>query len=119
MSNRTRGGAKSLTSLAPIFELDQFQYQSFVTTWLRKEVANDRSPTKTLMRVAGAAHGTAKNWLQGTATPNGLHLARLRASYPQFNSELRKLEGMERDLDPMFERALNEFIQRRISERKE
>jgi len=26
---------------------------------------------------------------------------------------------MERDHDPLFERALNEFIQRRISERKE
>ena len=97
---------------APVFDLDQFQYQSFVTTWLRREVANDRSPVKSAAQVAGAGLGTAKNWLNGTATPNGLHLARLRASYPRFDAELRRLEGMERDLDPMFQRALNEFIQR-------
>ena len=101
---------------APVFAIDQFQFQSFVTTWLRREVANDRSPTKTTARVAGSAIGTAKKWLDGTSTPNGLHLARLRAAFPAFRAELDKIEGMERELDPMFERALQEFIQRRMKE---
>ena len=106
-----------MTSLAPVFELDQFQYQSFVTTWLRREVANDRSPVKRLAQVAGSSTAAAKHWYGGRTTPSGLHLARLRASYPQFDGELRRLEGLERDHDPLFERALNEFIIRRMREK--
>lgn len=118
MANRFRGRAKTLNALAPVYDLDQFQYQSLVTEWLRKEVANDRSPVKHLAKIAGTSTAAAKHWYGGRATPSGLHLSRLRSAFPQFDSELRRLEGMEHDHDPLFERALNEFIARRIQERE-
>lgn len=108
--NWTRGRPNNMGQLAPIFDLDQHEYQSFVTTWLRKEVANDRSPVKALAEAAGSSVAAAKHWHGGDATPQGIYMSRLRARFPRFDAEMRRLEGMQSEMSPEFGRALNEML---------
>ena len=99
-----------MNALAPCFALDQNGYQSFFTDLLREEVANDNSAAKRLAVIAGCSIATAKNWLTYKATPHGLHLARLRASLPNVDAELRRIEGLYNEFDPEAERRLNELL---------
>lgn len=113
-SSRTVPRAKTLNSLAvkqaPVFDIDQHQYQTFVTTHLRKEVSNDRSPVKSLAEAAGSSLAAAKHWIANQSTPNGIYMSRLRARFPEFNAQMRRLEGMLFDADPEFNSAFNDLM---------
>ena len=46
---------------------------------LRNELGGSRRATKTIMRWTGVSDNTARSWLNGRASPNGLHLLQLAA----------------------------------------
>lgn len=49
---------------------------------LRDELGASRRATKTIMRWTGVSDKTARSWLQGRASPSGLHVVALTARSP-------------------------------------
>jgi hypothetical protein len=73
-------------------------YESMVAEAIRRELGGSRGAIKTLMRRTRASARTAKNWLSGTAGPNGVHLVELmRTSDIVFEAVLR-MAGREKEL---------------------
>lgn len=99
------------TARAPIFELTQQEYGARVCGVIKRCAANENKPAAWLAVVAGCTVGTAQNWLDGTSTPNGLYLTRLRSQLPELAAELRRLETMEAELHPDAQRLASEIAQ--------
>lgn len=103
-------GSKVLTAVAvaaPVFQINQGQYQGVVKGALRLAFVNEKYPVKKIAQIADTSEATAKNWWEGRSTPIGLHLLRLIATVPELQSEVRRLTAMESALDPSFERELH------------
>ena len=60
---------------------------------LREELGATRRATKTVMRWASVSDTTARAWLQGRASPSGLHLIALAAQSRPVMFVLLKLTG--------------------------
>lgn len=103
---------------APIYGIDQAEYRQRVTDHLRLVFSNERHAAKRVAEIAGATVHAARNWLDSRCAPGGFHLSRLRAAIPELDAELRRLEGMEADNDPMFARELADLM-RRYNERQQ
>lgn len=110
-----RGSRMSAVAVAPIYGLDQRQYQRTVNRTLRLVVSNERNAAKRIADIAGTTLHAAKNWLSDRCTPGAFHLARLRAAFPELDSELRRLEGMDAENDPAFARELADLMRRHFS----
>jgi len=95
---------------APILRLSKAEAVSALVLPLRLAVAESRAPAKALARLAGCNPAAAKNWLQGRAAPNAVHLLTLLARVPEFQGEVRRLAGMEGAGEPGVERALAELV---------
>lgn len=102
-------GAKVLPD-APVFQINQGEYQKRITGALRLAFVNDRFPVKKIAELADANEATAKNWWEGKSTPLGLNLLRLMATVPELHAEVRRLMAMGSDLDPMFEREMSKLV---------
>lgn len=96
------------TALA--FEIGQNEYTGLVRDALQRAFGRERHAIKRLATVANSNERTAKNWLEGRATPGGLHMLRLMATVPEFQAEVRRLTGMQSDMDPEFERELHDLF---------
>ncbi len=62
---------------------------------LQEELGASRRATKTVMRWAGVSDTTARAWLQGRASPSGVHLLALAAHSHLVMIVLLKLTGHE------------------------
>lgn len=49
-------------------------YASLIRQALRDELGGSRAAAKSIMRWTGASNRTARNWLNGAASPSGYHL---------------------------------------------
>jgi hypothetical protein len=67
---------------------------------------------KVIARVAGASPQAAKNWLAGDHPPSLTSFLRLLPHSPSLQAMVRRLAGMEADLDPDFQRELTALLQR-------
>lgn len=64
-------------------------------------------------RLAGALEcslGTAKNYLEGRTTPQGIHDARAMAVIPGYLALKAELAGLEMTLDPRHQEKLTQFM---------
>lgn len=113
IARNIRGGAPLMgrQSAAPVLTMGQAEYQAAITEVLQATFGPLRNPVKALAAVANTNVRTAENWLAGRCAPSGLPMLRLMAQVPEFQARVRELTAMESDLDPRFERALNETIQ--------
>lgn len=68
------------------------------------------APIKRIARIANSNERAAKDWWGGKNLPNAVHLLRLMAQVPEFAGEVRRLTGMEADLEPEFAAAFNEAM---------
>lgn len=50
------------------------EYASRIRQALRDELGGSRAAAKSIMRWTGASNRTARNWLNGAASPSGYHL---------------------------------------------
>lgn len=105
----------NVVSEAPIFRITHEEWQSRVSTLLRDEVASARSPVKELANAAGSSVAAAKHWYGFEATPQGIHMSRLRAAYPSFHQKMCELEGMRASMDSSFLRKLSDFFLQQLA----
>ncbi len=68
------------------------------------------APIKRIARIANSNERAAKDWWGGKNLPNAVHLLKLMAQVPEFAGEVRRLTGMEADLEPEFAAAFNEAM---------
>jgi len=72
-------------------------YESQVAAALRRELGGSHKAVKTLMRWTGASERTSKNWLSGSAGPNGAHLILLIGFSDAVFDAVLKLSKRTRD----------------------
>lgn len=106
-------------AVARIHEIDQNQYRRTVTRNLRLAVSNERNAAKRIADIAGTTLHAAKNWLSDRCTPGAFHLARLRAAFPELDAELRRLEVMEAENNPAFQRELTALVFKYMAQEQE
>lgn len=90
-------------------------YQGVVTAFtgsLHRAFGGRASPIKELARAANINQRTAENLYAGKSAPSALVMLKLIAGVPEFAAEVRRLTGMEQDLDPEFERDFSALVQR-------
>lgn len=94
-----------------VHNLSDADLTTIITQSLRDAFADKKSAVKGIMRVANCNERTAKNWYSGKNSPDALNLLRLMAEIPELQAEVRRLTSMQSDLDPHFEKAMNETVQ--------
>ncbi len=107
-----------VTLALPIFEINQGQYTERVRDALGTAFGRFRNPDKQLARAADCNVHTAKNWLAGKSSPQGLHLLRLLAAVLELQAEVRRLTGMIADGDPDVQRVINDLVTVELRRRK-
>lgn len=103
-----RGGPRMIAATAPIVGMGRAELRAWVTGTLRSTFGAEKHAAKRLALVADATPKAAENWLAGKCMPQGLSMLRLIALVPEFQAEARRLMAMEAELDPRFERQLQE-----------
>lgn len=91
---------------APILTMDTGDTITALQGALRRAFDGVDSPVKRIARAENCGPRTAENHWDGRNLPSLVQALRLGASVPEFGAELRRLMGMEADLDPEFERDL-------------
>lgn len=81
-----------------------------VSSALIVDFGHYRSTHKTIAQHAGVSPETVKRWIAADSAPSLVYFLRLLPHSPA----LRKLVAMESELDPQFQRELNDLIQRHI-----
>lgn len=107
-----------MSAALPIFAINQGEYTDRVRGALQTAFGRLGHPVKHLAKCADVNITTAKNWLDGRSTPQGLHLLRLFAMVPELQAEVRRLTGMMADGDPEFDRALNDLLALHLRKRQ-
>lgn len=91
---------------AEILTLDQHTLEERLRETLSTAYA-ERGGLARMARDAGVGEATCKNWISpGGNAPKALNLLRLIATCPEMQAEVRRLCGMEADLDPELERDM-------------
>jgi len=70
------------------------------------------APISRVQQIAGVDRKTAAAWYNGKSPPQSEHLFTLARKIPELQGEVRRLSGMDADLDPDFQRELSAFVQR-------
>ena len=69
------------------------EYASRIREALRDELGGSRAAAKSIMRWTGASNRTARNWLNGAASPSGFHLVCLARESNAVLAALLSLSG--------------------------
>jgi hypothetical protein len=69
------------------------EYSSQIRQALRDELGGSRAAAKSLMRWTGASNRTARNWLNGAASPSGYHLVCLARESNAVLAAMMSLSG--------------------------
>jgi hypothetical protein len=77
---------------------------------MRAHVGNEENAAKRLARDLACSVGTAKNYLEGRTTPQGIHDARAMAVIPGYLALKAELAGLELALDPRHQAKMVEFM---------
>jgi hypothetical protein len=92
------------------FSISQHDYTERVQRVMREFVGPHGDAPKRLANALGCAIGTAKNYLEGRTTPQGIHDKRAIAVIPGYLALTAELAGLEMALDPRHQRRLTEFM---------
>lgn len=103
---------------AAILQMGQGEFTNTVGDALERRFGTDRFAVKQIAEIANTNIRTAENWLRRKNAPGGLHLMRLMAQVPELQAEMRRIAGMESDLDPELERELNSVMLRLLRKRE-
>jgi hypothetical protein len=95
-----------------IFEIERQQLAERVAEALEEDFGNAKSSVKEIMRAANCNEASAKNWKQAKCCPDFLNGLRLMMRSPALQKQILTLIGMERDLDPNFQRDLAALLRR-------
>lgn len=96
--------------MALALRVDQGEFTEMISGALKRAFGKERSAVKRIAQLADCNPRAAQNWLEGRNAPDGLHLLRLAAMVPEMQGEVRRLIGMEADLDPELARDLSRLI---------
>lgn len=93
---------------AEILDLDKSEVQDRIAGVLRGKYGEDAEGSEELGRDADAGAAGARNWTRKTGgnMPGVYHFLRVMAVCPELQAEVRKLCGMEADIDPEFDRDM-------------
>jgi len=78
---------------------------------LRSAFGDTKAAAKNVARAANSNLRAAENWLAGRNAPDAVHMLRLMATVPEFAAEVRRLTGMQSDMDPEFSRDLSRLFE--------
>lgn len=70
------------------------------------------APIARVQQIAAVDRKTAEAWWHGKNPPQCHHLINLARVIPELKGEVRRLLGMEQDLDPDFQREMTALMQR-------
>lgn len=62
---------------------------------LQSELGNSRRATKTVMRWTGVSDKAARSWINGLASPNGIHLFNIMKNSPVTTITLLEMAGYQ------------------------
>jgi len=96
---------------AAALQLGYGDYAEVICGAIRRAAERHPHGMKYIARSANSNIRTVESWAAKRSTPDGLHLLRLMATVPEVQSEVRRLAGMQADLDPAFERDFHQLIQ--------
>lgn len=99
-------------SKAPIDSLDDRGFARVIADALQAHYGPLKSSAKRIANDCGASVQTAKNWLSGLCPPSSIYLMRLERKVPGLAAEMRRLQGMETEFNPEFQRELSALIRR-------
>lgn len=94
----------------PAFTITQMELTNKVQAKMREAVGNDPGAVKRLATLLECSPGTAKNYLEGRTTPQGIHDARAMAVIPRYLSMKAELAGLQMALDPRHQAKLVAFM---------
>lgn len=96
---------------AAVMTMDHTTLTDRVCGVLKLVYDRDRLSRKELGRIADASSRSVENWLRGDNLPDGYHMLRLMAHFPEFAGEVRRLTAMEANHDPEFLRDFQRAMQ--------
>lgn len=94
-----------------IYELSARESAEICSLVVRGHYSQHASPIKQFARDVEINEHTARNIYEGRNAPNFLTTLKMIAAIPAFAAEARRLAGMEANLDPGFNEALNRVMQ--------
>lgn len=78
---------------------------------LNRHFANSKSAAKEIADKTGCGVRTAEHWLAGRHAPDVFYFLQLLKEVPGLQAEVRRIIGMEANLDPEFQQAVHALIQ--------
>ena len=96
---------------APIHGMNERGFAQVVGDALQAHYGPLKSAAKRCANDAGASVQSAKNWLGGMCAPSAIYLKRLECKVPGLAAEMRRLQAMQSELNPDYQRDLSAFIQ--------
>lgn len=93
---------------APAFSITQLELTSRVQRVMR-EFAGNENAVAHLSSALECSPGTAKNYLEGRTTPQGIHDARAMAVVPGYLALKAELAGLQMALDPRHQAKMVAF----------
>lgn len=103
----------------PIAKMGTAETTAAICRAIREHFDGQRDAPKRLARIANSNTRAARNWLEGVNAPDALYLLRLMAEIPELQAEVRRLTGMQSDLNPQFDQAMQHTMQLFIRMRQE
>ena len=93
----------------PAFNITQMELTERVQAVMRDFAGNENAISK-VANALQCSDGTAKNYLEGKTTPQGIYDARALAVIPGYLSLKAELAGLEMALDPKHQVKMQEFM---------
>jgi hypothetical protein len=93
----------------PAFNITQHELTERVQAVMREFAGNENAVAK-LSNALQCSPGTAKNYLEGKTTPQGIHDRRALAVIPGYLSLSMELAGLQQVLDPKHQAKMAELM---------
>lgn len=93
----------------PAFSITQLELTARVQGVMREYAGNENAVSK-VSRALECSPGTAKNYLEGRTTPQGIHDARAMAVIPGYLALKMELAGLQTAMDPRHQAKLVAFM---------
>jgi len=97
-------------SQAPILSMGTDQATTALHGSLRRELDGQDSPVKRVAKGADVNLRTAENYWDKKNLPGLVPAIRLMATMPEFAAEVLRLAGLQTNLDPRLDRAINDLM---------
>jgi len=97
-------------SSAPILSMGTEQATTALHGALHRELDGQDSPVKRVAKGADVNLRTAENYWEAKNLPGLVPAIRLMATMPEFAAEVLRLAGLQANLDPRLDRAINDLM---------